>query len=83
MVSCRGGESGSPHSYCVFACLGMMYYIAYIYRNNDGQGHRQGRWGVEGGGGVRSLGGGDLVPTMPGCVCPKVKDMGLFLASRE
>ena len=26
---------------------------------------------------------GDLVPTMPGCVCPKVKDMGPFLASRE
>ena len=23
-------------------------------------------------------GGGDFVPTMPGCVCPKVKDMGLF-----
>ena len=28
-------------------------------------------------------GGGDLVPTMPGCVCPKVKDMGPFSASRE
>ena len=27
--------------------------------------------------------GGDLVPTMPGCVCPKVKDIGPFLASRE
>ena len=22
--------------------------------------------------------GGDLVPTVPGCVCPKVKDMGPF-----
>ena len=28
-------------------------------------------------------GGGDLVLTLPGCVCPKVKDMGPFLASRE
>ena len=28
-------------------------------------------------------GGCDLVPTMPGCVCSKVKDMGPFLASRE
>ena len=28
-------------------------------------------------------GGGDLVLTMPGCVCPKVKDMGPFSASRE
>ena len=28
-------------------------------------------------------GGGDLVPTMPGSVCPKAKDMGAFLASRE
>ena len=28
-------------------------------------------------------GGGDLVLTMPECVCPKVKDMGPFLASRE
>ena len=28
-------------------------------------------------------GGGDLVPTMPGCVCPKVKDMGPFSASSE
>ena len=27
--------------------------------------------------------GGDLFPTMPGCVCPKVKDMGPFSASRE
>ena len=27
--------------------------------------------------------GGDLVPTMPGCVCPKLKDMGSFSASRE
>ena len=27
--------------------------------------------------------GGDLVPTMPGRVCPKVKDMGPFSASRE
>ena len=27
--------------------------------------------------------GGDLLPTMPGCVCPKVKDMVLFLASSE
>ena len=24
---------------------------------------------------------GDLVPTMPGCVCPKVKDMDLFSTS--
>ena len=35
--------------------------------------------GAGGGGG----GEGDWVPTMPGCVCPKVKDMGPFLASRE
>ena len=28
-------------------------------------------------------GGGDLVLTMPGCVRPKVKDMGHFSASRE
>ena len=27
--------------------------------------------------------GGDLVPTMPRCVCPKVKDMVPFSASRE
>ena len=27
--------------------------------------------------------GGYLVQTMPGCVCPKVKDMGPFSASRE
>ena len=27
--------------------------------------------------------GGDVVPTMPGCVCPKVKDMGPFSVSRE
>ena len=27
--------------------------------------------------------GDDLVATMPGCVCPKVKDMGHFLASKE
>ena len=27
--------------------------------------------------------GGDLVPTMPVCVCQKVKDMGPFLASSE
>ena len=27
--------------------------------------------------------GGDLVPTMPGCVCPKVKDMGPFSPSSE
>ena len=27
--------------------------------------------------------GGDFVLTMPGCVCPKVKDMGHFSASRE
>ena len=25
-------------------------------------------------------GGEDLVPTMPGCVCPKVKDIGPFAA---
>ena len=28
-------------------------------------------------------GGGDLVLTMPGCVCPEVKDRGPFLASKE
>ena len=28
-------------------------------------------------------GGGDLVSTLPGCVCRKVKDMGPFLASSE
>ena len=27
--------------------------------------------------------GGDLVSTLPGCVCRKVKDMGPFLASSE
>ena len=32
---------------------------------------------------VAGPGGGDLVLTLPGCVCPKVKDMGPFLASRE
>ena len=31
----------------------------------------------------RGAGGGELVATMPGCVCPKVKDMGPFWASRE
>ena len=34
---------------------------------------------TRGGGG----GGGDLVSIMPVCVCPKVKEMGSFLASRE
>ena len=28
---------------------------------------------------VSGGGGGYLVPTMPGCVCPKVKDMGPFM----
>ena len=28
-------------------------------------------------------GGGDLVSIMPVCVCPKVKEMGSFLASSE
>ena len=28
-------------------------------------------------------GGGDLVSTMPGCVCRKVKDMGPFEASNK
>ena len=28
-------------------------------------------------------GGGDLVSTLPGCVCGKVKDMGPFSASSE
>ena len=27
--------------------------------------------------------GGDLVSTMPGCVCLKVKDMGLFFLLQE
>ena len=31
----------------------------------------------------RGGGGGDLVLSLPGCVCPKVKDMGPFWASRE
>ena len=38
--------------------------------------HMQWGWGVGGG-------GGDLVPNMPGCVFPKVKDMGPFSAPRE
>ena len=33
--------------------------------------------------GARRGGGGDLNSSMPGCVCPKVKDMGPFLASSE
>ena len=37
-------------------------------------------WGGGGGGGGE---GGDLVSTMPVCVCPKVKDMGSFSASSE
>ena len=37
--------------------------------------------GGAGGGGAGR--GGDLVPTMPVCVCRKVKDMGPFLASSE
>ena len=45
-----------------------------VYRGNGDV------WYVEPGGGG---GGGDLVPNMPGCVCPKVKDMGPFSASRE
>ena len=28
-------------------------------------------------------GGGDLVQSMPGCVCPKVKDMSPFSASSK
>ena len=32
-----------------------------------------------GGGGGR----GHLVPTMPGCVCPKVKDIGCFFGMSE
>ena len=35
-------------------------------------------WALEGGGG----GGGDFVLTMPGCVCPNMKDIGPFLALR-
>ena len=39
---------------------------------------------IEGGVYTRGGGeGGDLVPTMPGCVCPKVKNMGSFSALRE
>ena len=38
--------------------------------------------GFEEGGGAPGS-GGDLVPTIPGCVCPKVKDMGPFSASRD
>ena len=34
---------------------------------------------VGGGGGGGGSPGGDLVPTTPGCVWSKVKDMGLFL----
>ena len=35
--------------------------------------------------GEESLGGpgGDLVPTTPRCVCPKVKDMAPFSVSKE
>ena len=32
---------------------------------------------------IGNRGGGHLVPTMPRCVCPKVKDMGPFSALRE
>ena len=28
-------------------------------------------------------GGGDLISTMPACVCPKLKDIGPFSASSE
>ena len=42
-----------------------------------GIGRRSGRSVRVGGG------GGDLVSTMPVCVCPKVKDMGPFSASSE
>ena len=28
-------------------------------------------------------GGGDFIPSLPGCVCPKVMDMGPFWASSE
>ena len=34
-------------------------------------------------GNSRGGGGGDLVSTLPGCVCRKVKDMGPFSASSE
>ena len=44
-----------------------------------GRGRRPGVEGIGPGGG----GGGDLVSTMPVCVCPKLKDMGPFLASSE
>ena len=27
--------------------------------------------------------GGNLFLSLPGCVCPKMKDMGPFLASKE
>ena len=37
-----------------------------------------GTWGDGGGGG-----GGDLVSIMLVCVCPKLKEMGSFLASSE
>ena len=33
--------------------------------------------------GVYPARGGDLVSTLPGCVCRKVKDMGPFSASSE
>ena len=32
---------------------------------------------------ARGGGGGDLVSSMPGCVCRKVKEMGPFSASRD
>ena len=33
--------------------------------------------------GYKSFPGGNLVQTMPRCMCPKVKDIGTFSASRE
>ena len=56
----------------------------YQSHPNPTSGHRginmSGGGEVGGGGGG---GGGGLVPTMPGCVCPKVKDMGPFSAASE
>ena len=44
-----------------------------------------GPWFLGGGGGRGGGGspGGDSIPSLPGCVCPKVMDMGPFWASSE
>ena len=68
------------------AVMNIKTIFCFSYSGNVHSGFKQSLYGncravnwPRGGGG----GGGDLVSTVPVCVCPKVKDMGPFSASSE